>query len=116
MEDISFDGRVKKHGPVSVRMEPEELALSPDRFTLYPNYPNPFNPLTTISYDLPEAANVTLSIYTLGGQWVTSLIKTYQHAGHYELIWEGQKHSTGTYVYRLDAGSFTDTKRMTLVR
>jgi len=115
-EDLSFAGRIKKHGPVSVRLEPEELPLAPDRFTLYQNYPNPFNPFTTIAYDLPNAADVTLSIYALGGQWMTTLIQTYQQAGHYELIWEGQRYSTGTYIYRLDAGSFTDMKRMALVR
>jgi hypothetical protein len=84
-------------------------------------YPNPFNPLTTIVYDLPKASHVSLSITDLLGREVRKLVDAYQQSGRREVLWDGrdkndQEVASGVYFYRLTAGDFTDTKKMVLVK
>lgn len=91
--------------------------LIPEDVQLLSNYPNPFNPITTIRYGLPEAAQVTLFIYDIKGRKVRSLIGEQQAAGSYEYQWNGmddsgQPVSTGLYLTRLQAGSYTKTIKM----
>lgn len=99
----------------------------PTRFQLAQNYPNPFNPTTTIRYSLPEAAGVNLSIYNVLGQHVIELTNELQHAGAYNVLWDGRNMSgmqvaSGVYFYRLEAkpasGSapFITMKKMMLVK
>lgn len=83
---------------------------------LYPNIPNPFNPLTLIAYDLPEAGDVKLTIYAITGQKVTELVSGYQEAGHYEVMWDGSGYANGVYLYRLEVREFVQTRRMALVK
>ena len=89
---------------------------------LHPNYPNPFNPRTTISYDLPQSAQVNLRIYDLAGREVKTLVYgEIVKAGRKEIVWSGRDNSgrqvaAGVYFYKLDTGQFSDTKRMTLVK
>ena len=80
------------------------------------NMPNPFNPITTIAYDLSEPANVTLRVYALTGQEVATLVSAYQQPGHYEATWDGSGFANGMYLYRLEAGPYTATKRMLLLK
>lgn len=94
----------------------------PVRFALHGNVPNPFNPLTTIRFDLPRAAEVTLRIFDLSGRLVDTL-QDGEHvpAGRHEIAWNGRDTggrpaAAGVYFYRLEAGAFADTKRMTLVK
>ncbi len=88
----------------------------PGRDVLYPNRPHPFNPVTILSYDLPRASHVTLTIYTVTGQRVTTLVSGPQKAGHYEVVWDGSEFGNGVYFYRLKAGTFAETKRMVLMK
>jgi len=88
----------------------------PDRYALYPNRPNPFNPVTTLGYDLPEASDVTLTIYTVTGQQVATLVSGPQEAGHYEVVWDASACANGIYLYRLEAGGFKETRRMALIK
>ena len=93
----------------------------PDKFYLDQNYPNPFNPETKISYCLPEGFQVRLIIYNLIGQEVQTIVNNFQPAGYYQVIWNGRDNqgrlaSSGIYIYRLTAGTFTQTKRMVLLR
>lgn len=102
----------------SVRFEALDV---PEQFVLYNNYPNPFNPTTTITYDLPEAANVVLKIYNLLGQEVRTLLNTQQQRGVKSVVWDGRnalgvKVSSGIFVYRLQAGALVKTKKMILLR
>jgi len=88
---------------------------------LYQSYPNPFNPSTTISFDLPESQPVRLAIYTVDGKRVTLLIGTVMPAGKHEITWngrdlQGRRVTSGIYFYRLETGSFIETKRMVLVK
>ena len=91
------------------------------RFELCRNYPNPFNPQTDISYVLPYACHVDISIFNVLGQTVTTLVNEYQTAGHKTVLWDGtdddgKQVTSGVYFYRIQAGEFTDTKKMTLVK
>ncbi len=93
----------------------------PQQFTLAQNFPNPFNPSTTISYTLPEPANVHLAIYSLTGQMVMKLVSEPQSAGRYNVSWDavddsGHRLASGTYYYRLTAGSRVETRRMLLLK
>ncbi len=88
---------------------------------LLPNYPNPFNPATTIGFNLPEAQAVSLTVYSLDGRLVTTLVNEAMPAGQHESIWMGRDDSgrrvaAGTYLYRLQAGTFSETKRMLLLK
>ena len=89
---------------------------SPAAFTLAQNVPNPFNPTTSISYTLPEAAKVTLTIYSALGTTVGTIVDEWQPAGSHTVEWDGSVQASGVYFYRLDAEGYIDTKRMVLVK
>lgn len=93
----------------------------PEKFALHTNYPNPFNPTTTIKYSLPEACNVTIVVYNITGQTVKTLVNGFESAGEHSVIWDGrdasgQSVASGIYLYRISAGRFTDTKKMQLLK
>ena len=85
-------------------------------FQLYQNYPNPFNPSTTINYDLPEAANVKLIIYNILGQEVKTLLNAFKEAGVHTVNFNASELNSGLYIYKIEAGSFTQTRKMTLIK
>ena len=95
----------------------ENISLSPFDFTLYQNYPNPFNPNTTILFALPQQSNVSLRIYNILGELMAELIndKLYEE-GYHEIMFEGSLLSSGVYIYRIQAGEFTDIKKMLLLK
>ncbi|MBD3224529.1 MAG: T9SS type A sorting domain-containing protein [Caldithrix sp.] len=88
----------------------------PENFHLSPNYPNPFNPITHIKFELPEASHVTLQIVDVNGKVVSTEINDYRPAGVHETIFDGKNLSSGIYFYRIRAGNFVQTKRMLLVK
>jgi len=93
----------------------------PQNFTLGQNYPNPFNPSTKIDFMLPKAAFVTIKIYDIIGKEVFTLVNQKMNAGSYVVDWNsinnaGDYVSSGVYFYRIDAGGFTQTKKMVLLR
>jgi hypothetical protein len=95
--------------------------LLPKQFQLHRNYPNPFNPLTIVSYDIPVAAHVKLEIYNVLGQRVTILVDETQQAGRYQVEWNSRDHSgspvaSGVYFYRLTANDFVESRKMVLLR
>jgi serine protease len=96
-----------------VRQVSSQIPLT---FALYQNYPNPFNPGTVIRYDLPREARVTLSLYNILGQEVVRLVDAEQSAGQYEIPVDASRLSSGVYFYRIQAGRFSDVKRMILIR
>ena len=101
---------------------PVSLQTRPAVFSLAANYPNPFNPQTTIQYALPQAAAVGLTVYNVLGQPVRTLVAEHQAAGRYAVEWDatndsGQSVSSGMYFYRLQAGGdFLDIKKMLLLK
>ena len=93
-----------------------------DTFSLSNATPNPFNPSTTIAYEVPEQTHITLTIYNLLGQEVVRLMDQVQSPGGYEVVWHGVNSrgagvASGIYLYRIVSGSgYTETKRMTLMK
>lgn len=85
-------------------------------FVLYQNYPNPFNPKTTIKFSLPEKLNVKISVYDILGQKVKELINETKDAGVHTINFDGSKLSSGIYFYRIDAGKYSDVKKMILIK
>ena len=79
-------------------------------------YPNPFNPVTTISYQLPEASTVTLTVFNTAGQEVALLIDGPVNAGFHTIQWDASDMASGIYFYRIKAGNFTDMKRMVVIK
>jgi len=94
----------------------QDIQLLPTAFSLSQNYPNPFNPATTIKYDLPENSNVELKVYDVLGNEVANLFTGYQNAGSYSVNFRADKLSSGVYFYRIDAGSFSQTKKFILMK
>ncbi|MFH2054851.1 MAG: PKD domain-containing protein, partial [bacterium] len=88
----------------------------PDEISLTQNYPNPFNPTTVIAFTLPEAVHVRLEVFNLLGQRVETLINRDLPAGAHEVSWNALGMPSGTYLYRLDAGEFTQTRKMLLIK
>jgi len=85
-------------------------------FRLYENYPNPFNPVTKIKFDIASNSEVKLVVYDLLGKVVTTLVSGNLDAGTFETSFEGSNYSSGVYFYRLDAGSYTAIKKMLLTK
>ena len=84
------------------------------------NYPNPFNPETTISYDIKDPASVRLNVYNLKGQLVRSLVNENQNAGRYRVVFDGRDEkgnplASGIYLYRFTAGDYSHTRKMMLM-
>jgi hypothetical protein len=90
--------------------------LVPMKYSLEQNYPNPFNPSTVIKYSIPKAQVVTLKIFNVLGQEVATLINKQQIAGNYEVSFNASKLSSGVYIYQLNAGSFSYSKKMMLLK
>ena len=125
LEALDTRGNITTHGPIVVDV------AAPATFELSQNYPNPFwseatsrfagNPTTQIRYQLPQAVQVSLTIYNMLGQEVRKLINAQQPAGYHTAIWDGRDNSgrlvpTGVYHYRIQAGNFTMTKRMLMAK
>jgi len=94
----------------------EPVTSMPDRTSLSQNYPNPFNASTVIKYELPQQSQVTIDIYDILGRKVTTLVDKQQPAGYYQTIWRADDFSSGIYFYKLQAGDYNETKKMSLLK
>jgi uncharacterized protein (DUF362 family) len=93
-------------------VKPEYDVLIPSEIRLSQNFPNPFNPATLIRFYLPQKENVNIKIYNIAGQEVETLVDGEVPSGFHELRWSANNLASGTYIYRMQAGNFTDTKKM----
>ncbi|MCF7922096.1 MAG: ice-binding family protein [Candidatus Marinimicrobia bacterium] len=93
-----------------------DAEMLPDGFNLSQNFPNPFNPSTTISYQLPANGQVSLTITDMLGREVSVLVNDVQVAGHHQIVWDAQNVASGTYIYRLEAGSHVSVKQLVLLK
>ncbi len=104
-----------------IEMAAQKVQVLPKEFSLGQNFPNPFNPSTTISYALPANAYVKLVVYNVLGQKVKTLVDEEQTAGFRQVVWNGQNDrgeaiGSGIYFYRIQAGNFTKTAKMSLLK
>lgn len=99
--------------PVSVE---DHLSQAPRAYHLEQNFPNPWNPSTTIRYSLLQRSGVSLAVYNTLGQQVATLVKEEQEAGFHEVKFDASGLSSGVYFYQIQAGSFFDTKKLLLLR
>ncbi len=97
----------------TVDVKNENIGI-PTKYALSQNYPNPFNPSTTIQFSIPESQSVSLMVYDILGQQVKSLINDNVPAGSYKVTWDASKLASGVYIYRIQAGSFVQSKKMIL--
>jgi hypothetical protein len=89
---------------------------TPTSFALNQNYPNPFNPVTNISYMIPKSSKVSLKVYDIKGQLISTLFEGNQNEGIYLTQFDGSKLASGVYFYKLEAGDFKEVRKMTLLK
>ena len=104
-----------------VAMNINSSAFMPHSFSLSQNYPNPFNPITTLHYDLPEDEFVSITIYDMLGNVISNLVNKSERSGFKSIQWDatnnqGQPVSAGVYLYNIQAGQFSQTKKMVLLK
>lgn len=99
--------------PVDVK---ENITQVPEKYSLSQNFPNPFNPSTTIRYAVPKSGNVTLKVYNMLGKQVAELVNGFRSAGYYLVDFSGAELSSGVYYYRIESESFSDVKKMILIK
>lgn len=110
------NGSPGKRNSVLLSVEKLKDIKIPSEYSLFQNYPNPFNPETTISFNLPSRSFVSLKIFDMIGKEVTSMVSEELPAGSYTRNLNASYLSSGVYFYRMQAGSFSETKKLTLLR
>ena len=102
---------------IDVSAEDDDFSELPKSFSLEPNYPNPFNPTTTINFSVPEEARVRVTVFDVIGRRVAVLTDQAYAPGVHELVWDASAHASGVYFYRMEAaGKLVQTQKMTLVK
>ncbi len=98
----------------SVRNDEEEIL--PSEYALFQNFPNPFNPSTQIKYAIPNGTNVKLKVFDILGKEIITLVNGYKNAGTYEVQFDASNLPSGVYLYRLETESFSQTKKLMLIK
>jgi len=109
------DGYFTIHGTSPVEPQEEDQAI-PVTFSLSQNYPNPFNLHTTIKFALPEDSYVSVNVYDLMGNHIITLINGTKQAGYHQIVWDATDFASGVYFYRIEAGDFTETRKMLVIK
>jgi hypothetical protein len=113
-DSFNLDAVVAIHQAASLDIRDTQWKVQ--TFRIEQNYPNPFNPSTTINYALPQAGSVTLKVYDVLGREVATLVNEKKAAGSYSVAFNASRLSSGTYIYRLTANGFSQTKKMILAK
>jgi hypothetical protein len=106
----------KFRGSIATSVNEASNSSLPTVFALQQNYPNPFNPSTTIKYDLPKETRVKLVVYDILGREVSTLVDETQKSGSYRVVWNANRFASGVYLYRLQAGNYSSTKKLLLLK
>ena len=109
MNSLSKESGVPENGS-------EVENIIPDEISLEQNYPNPFNPSTTINYQLPLKDHVSLKVYDILGNLISTLVDQEMEAGYHSVNWDASQLASGIYIYRIISGSFVSTKKMILMK
>jgi len=96
--------------------KPTSVAEGPVALKLNNIFPNPFNPETTIGFDVKQSGKVTLAVYNISGQLVETLVDANMVSGSHQVVWNARKHSSGVYLVRLTSNGFTDTRKVTFMK
>jgi len=112
---VDFNGTAHALGTQSIPVTQHDPVMVSE-YRLYPNYPNPFNPATTIAFDLAEAGHVSLRVYDVMGREVAVLVNGNLPAGRHREAFDAQGLPSGVYLYKLTSGSFTDMQKMVLLK
>lgn len=105
-----------------VTIKPNSIGINnisttiPEEYKLFNNFPNPFNPTTNITFDIPKNSFVKLKIYDVTGKEIISLVNENLNVGRYNYQWDASSFTSGVYFYRLEANDFVETKRMVLLK
>ncbi|HTY12022.1 MAG TPA: T9SS type A sorting domain-containing protein [Bacteroidota bacterium] len=110
VQSVSTSGEVEDLNTMSVTVDVPKI------YSLYQNDPNPFNPSTNISYDLPTSTHVKLRIFDVTGHEIATLVDGQKEAGSYSVQWHASNVASGVYFYRLEAGNFVQTKKLMLLK
>jgi len=113
-QDVELDSAIEYLN--SITSLHEENTKQSNKTRLFQNYPNPFNPNTTINYHIAELSYVSLNVYDVLGNKITTLVNEDKLAGSYEIEFDGSNLASGIYIYKLQAGSFVETMKMILLR
>ena len=109
LKQIDTDGTINYSREIEIQINPAE-------FVLHQNYPNPFNPTTKIKFQLPRESKVIIKIYDILGAEVMELINEKKEAGVYEVVFDGKNLTSGTYIYRIISDSFSEVRKMVLLK
>jgi len=117
VEVLYADGEIKEFGPIQVK----SIGIQPGQYMLYSNYPNPFNPDTYITYEIPKSERIKLTVYDVTGREVCILVEGIQSIGKHEDHWDGRDAAgravpSGIYISRLMTESFMMQKKMMLLK
>ena len=110
LKQVDFDGQFEYSSTIEVK------GIIPKKFSMEQNYPNPFNPSTKIDFTLPIESNVKISVYNLIGQKVAEIVNAKFNAGKHSFEFNASNLSSGIYLYKIEAGDFTSTKKMQLIK
>jgi hypothetical protein len=110
LKQIDNDGQFEYSKTIEVNLG------TPQKFELSQNYPNPFNPSTTIKFTMPEAGNIKLTLYNILGQEIKTLVDGFKEAGVYNIDFNASELNSGIYIYKIESGSFVQTRKMTLLK
>ncbi len=107
--------------PVAVSLPGDDVEINPDKFSVSQNFPNPFNPTTTINYHLNRSQHVEIRIFNVQGREIKTLVNTVQHAGQKTIKWNGTDSTgktvpSGVYIYTITAGSLIESRKMVLMK
>lgn len=117
IDDVSLYNYIpNRFIPDSVHTRSDPPADIPRKVQLQPNYPNPFNPTTRITYELPRASEVQLTVYNIAGRKVATLVDGRRRAGTHAVTFDGQNLASGLYIYRLQTGNYSLSRKMLLVK
>jgi hypothetical protein len=109
-KQIDYNGSFKYSNAIKVNV------LTPTEFSLEQNFPNPFNPTTTIKYSIPLSTKIIIRVFDVLGNQIAVLVNEKKPAGNYKLTWNAANLPSGVYFYRLKAGNFVETKKMILLK
>ena len=91
-------------------------SLNPDEYTLTPAYPNPFNPVTTIEFGIPEQSHVSLQVFDMNGRLIETLISAELSSGFHQVQWNAENRSSGIYMLRIESAGQIQTQKLVLVK